>query len=304
MGATLLGVRRSCAAPGLLAVALAASVAQAQAPTRFLAAAGDVATCDGGQQAATAALLDALFPPAMRLSAGVLAVLGDNAYESGSKQEYEACYGPTWGRHKKRTRPAVGNHEYVTPGASGYFDYFGAAAGDPTRGYYSFEHGAWHVVVLNSNCAAIGGCGPGSPQETWLRADLGAHPSACTLAYWHHPRFNSGAVHGNAAFMRDLWQALVDHGVDLALSGHEHLYERFAPLDADGNPHPDGVRSFVVGTGGRALYPFATPQPGSQVRNNTTFGVLWLTLRPDSYDWLFVPAAPGTFSDSGTALCH
>lgn len=287
-----------------LALTLACETMAADGPTRFVAAAGDVATCGSGQQAATAALLDALFPPGMRADAGVLAVLGDNAYEAGTKQEYEVCYHPTWGRHKTRTRPAAGNHEYATPGASGYFDYFGAAAGDPTRGYYSYELGAWHVVVLNSNCDAVGGCEAGSPQEAWLRADLTAHPNLCTLAYWHHPRFNSGAVHGNATFMRDVWQALMDHGVELALAGHEHLYERFAPLDADGAPHPQGVRSFVVGTGGRAFYKFSAPQPGSEARDNRTFGVLWLTLRPDGYDWQFVPAAPGTFSDAGSALCH
>lgn len=288
----------------LLGAAFVAARGAAGAPTRYLAAAGDIATCDGGGQEATAALLDALFPPSMRLDTGLVAVLGDNAYESGSKEEYLACYHPTWGRHKARTRPAVGNHEYVTAGASAYFEYFGAAAGDPARGYYSFDHGAWHVVALNSNCAEVGGCQAGSPQETWLRADLAAHSAACTLAFWHHPRFNSGAVHGDAAFMRDIWQALMDHGADVVLAGHEHLYERFAPLDADGQPDAAGPRSFVVGTGGRALYPFGPPRTGSEARDNTSHGVLWLTLRPEGYDWLFVPAPPGTFSDAGSDLCR
>jgi hypothetical protein len=275
-----------------------------QAPTRFIAAAGDIATCGSGQQAATAAVLDSLLPPTLRLDTALVATLGDNAYETGSKEDYAACYHPTWGRHKARTRPAVGNHEYLTAEAGAYFEYFGAAAGDPARGYYSYDHGAWHVVVLNSNCAAVGGCVAGSPQERWLRADLAAHPRPCTLAYWHHPRYSSGAVHGNALFMSDLWQALMDFGVDLALSGHEHVYERFAPLDADGAPHPAGVRSFVVGTGGRALYRFGPAQPGSQVRDNSSFGVLWLTLRPAGYDWQFVPAPPGAFTDRGSDVCR
>lgn len=290
----------------LLALVLASGVSSrpVEAPTRLVVAAGDIATCPGGQQAATAALVDALVPATTRLSTAVVAVLGDNAYEQGTKDDYLGCYDPSWGRHKARTRPAVGNHEYLTPGAEGYFDYFGAAAGDRDRGYYSYGLGAWHVVVLNSNCGAIGGCQAGSAQETWLRADLAAHPTACTLAYWHHPRFSSGAVHGSNPSLADLWKALVDAGAEVALAGHEHFYERFAPLDAAGNPAPLGLRSFIVGTGGRTLYPFATPLPGSEARDNATFGVLRLTLRPTSYDWQFVPAPPGSFTDSGSAACH
>ncbi len=289
----------------LLGLALLASPAGGQAPTVYMAAAGDIATCGSSTQAATAAVLDALIAPTARRSSIVVAALGDNAYEWGTKEEFQSCYHPTWGRHKARTRPAVGNHEYLTAGASSYFEYFGEAAGDPQTGYYSYDHGAWHVVVLNSNCAEAGGCHAGSAQETWLRADLAAHPAACTLAYWHHPRFSSGSVHGNNAATRDLWQALMDHDADLVLVGHEHDYERFAALDADGTPSAQGLRSFVVGTGGRALSPLTTPPiTGSEARSASAHGVLWLTLRPTSYAWQFVPAAPGTFTDSGSDVCH
>ena len=293
-------------APLALALLLAAGrgAAPAAAPTRFVVAAGDIATCPGGQQAATAALVDGLLPATLRAGAAVVAVLGDNAYERGTKEEYDACYDASWGRHRWRTRPAAGNHEYLTPGADGYFSYFGAAAGDPARGYYSYELGAWHVAVLNSNCAAVGGCEAGSPQAAWLEADLAAHPAACTLAYWHHPRFSSGAVHGSNAALGDIWKILAEAGADVALAGHEHFYERFAPLDGGGTPAAAGLRSFIVGTGGRTLYPFATPLPGSEVRDNQTFGVLFLTLEPGSYDWQFVPALPGTFTDAGSTACH
>lgn len=288
----------------LLAPACCLLSTRAEAVTRYVIAAGDIATCGSGHQADTAALLDALIPPTSRTSTYVVAALGDNAYETGTSQEYQDCYDPAWGRHKARTRPAPGNHEYFTPGATGYFGYFGALAGDPLRGYYSYGLGDWHVVVLNSNCAEVGGCQAGSPQEAWLRADLSAHDNPCVLAYWHHPRFNSGAVHGSAAFMRDLWQTLMDFGADIVLAGHEHLYERFAPKDADGALDPRGPRSFVVGTGGRSLYSFGAPLPGSEARDSSTFGVLRLTLNAGSYSWQFVAAAPGTFSDSGAAACH
>lgn len=290
-------------AAGVLAsIACGSTSTSTPAPTPALfVGAGDIASCVNDNDAATAALLDGLFPAG---ASGVVALFGDNAYDSGSAAEYASCYDPTWGRHKARTRPAAGNHEYVTPGAAGYFGYFGAAAGDPARGYYSYELGAWHVVVLNSNCDAIGGCQTGSPQETWLRQDLADHRTRCALAYWHHPRFCSSAVHGSNAFMHDLWQTLMDGGVDLALSGHDHLYERFAALDADGRADPRGLRSFVVGTGGRSLYSFASPVAGSEVRNASTYGVLKLTLGTDGYSWQFLPVAGQTFTDSGTDTCH
>jgi acid phosphatase type 7 len=230
--------------------------------------------------------------------------LGDNQYDSGTLDEFQQVYNPTWGRLIHRTFPVPGNHEYGTPGASGYFSYFGARAGDPLKGYYSFDVGAWHVVALNSECSSVGGCQPGSAQETWLRADLAAHPAACTLAYWHKPRFSSGGLHPSNAAFQPLWQALYDAQADVVLSGHAHDYERFAPQAPNGAPDDvRGIRQFVVGTGGRNLQVLGTLQPNSEVRQNTSFGVLKLVLHPTSYDWQFLPTAGGTFTDSGSRAC-
>ncbi len=263
-----------------------------------LLAAGDIASCGNDFDEATARLLDS--------QPGLIAALGDNAYESGSAEDFANCYEPTWGRHKARTRPAAGNHEYETPGASGYFNYFGAAAGDPGRGYYSYDYGAWHMVVLNSNCAyAGGGCQAGSPQEQWLRTDLAASSAFCTLAYWHHPRFSS-SDHGSDATFVPFWQALYDYGADVILVGHDHDYERFAPQTADAVADAArGIREFVVGTGGRSHYPIVRPaEPNSEVRNDNTDGILKLTLRAASYDWEFIPEAGKTFTDTGRMPCH
>src|SRR6185369_17671028 len=192
----------------------------------------------------------------------------------------------------------------------GYYDYFNGAgsltgpAGEPGKGYYTFHNGAWRLFALNSNCSAAGGCGVGSPQEVWLKAQLAAHPAPCTLAFWHHPRFSSGE-HGNSTATQALWQDLYDANADVVLVGHDHDYERFAPQDPTGVSDPArGIREFVVGTGGRSHYAIGTPAPNSEVRNSDTFGVLRLTLHPSSYDWKFVPEAGGTFTDSGTGYCH
>jgi len=261
-----------------------------------LVGAGDIAGCAGTGDEATAALLDSI--------PGTVATFGDNVYESGTAEQFTNCYDPSWGRHKARTRPAAGNHDYNTSGASGYFNYFGAAAGDPDQGYYSYDLGAWHLVVINSNCSDVSGCGAGSPQEEWLRADLAAHPVSCTLAYWHHPRFSSGP-HGNSTSMQDIWQALYDYGADVVLNGHDHDYERFAPQDPNGLADPvRGIREFVVGTGGRSHYTISTPIANSEAHNDDTFGVLKLTLHPTGYDWEFIPEAGKTFSDSGSEACH
>jgi 3',5'-cyclic AMP phosphodiesterase CpdA len=253
--------------------------------------AGDIATTGAGD-AATAALLDTI--------AGTVITMGDNSNGTGSAQEFAADYAPTWGRHKARTRPVPGNHDYKTAGAAGYFDYFGPFAGTPGNGWYSYDLGAWHIVALNSNVAHE----VGSAQERWLRADLAASTKTCTLAYWHRPRFTSGARHAPDPGMDPLFRALYDHGVEIVLSGHNHQYERFAPQDPDGQSDPRGVRQFVVGTGGTSHYPFATPQPNSEVRNGDTFGVLRLRLTPNGYDWRFVPEAGKTFTDSGATACH
>ncbi len=273
--------------------ALAAGAAAADDPV--VLAAGDVASCDTAGDEQTADLLDGL--------AGSILAPGDLAYADGSAAEFAQCYGPSWGRHKARTYPAPGNHEYHTANAAGYFDYFGAVAGDPDEGWYSFDLGAWHIVSLNSNCGEIGGCERNSMQGEWLAQDLASHPAVCTLAFWHHPRFSSGDKHGSQEEMSDLWAILDEHDADVILSGHEHLYERFGLQDADGNADGDGIRQFTVGMGGRSHYDFGSALPNSEARNNTTFGVLQLTLHAASYDWEFEPAAGASYSDSGTASC-
>jgi hypothetical protein len=279
--------------------------------TVTVAAAGDIA-CDpasssfnGGSGTATGCHMGATSDLLVGLDPDAVLTLGDNQYENGALAKYQGSYGPSWGRVKGKTKPAPGNHEYLTSGAAGYFGYFGSVAGDPTKGYYSFDLGTWHLISLNSNCSRAGGCGVGSPQEEWLRADLASHPTACSLAYWHHPRFSSGE-HGSHASMTALWQALQDGGAELVLSGHDHDYERFAPQDADGTlDAAHGIRQFVVGTGGKNHYPITGAiVPHSEVRNDDTFGVLELTLRPSGYDWRFLPEAGKTFSDSGSATCH
>jgi acid phosphatase type 7 len=258
--------------------------------------AGDIASCSSSGDEATANLLDGI--------PGTVFTTGDNAYDSGTATEFANCYGPSWGRHKARTKPTVGNHEYQTSGATGYYGYFGAAAGDPDKGYYSYDLGEWHIVALNSMCEQVGGCGENSPMVTWLKEDLAANPTSCTAAIFHHPLFNSGSVHGNNPTMRPSWDALYAAGAEVVLNGHEHLYERFAPQTPGGvADSAQGIREFVVGTGGRGHYSFGTIQPNSQVRHSGTFGVLKLTLHPDSYDWQFVPTS-GTFSDSGGGSCH
>ncbi len=266
-----------------------------------LVGAGDVATCSGTGDEATAALLDAVV--ASDPGATIFAA-GDDAYESGTAAEFAGCYAPSWGRHKARTRPVVGNHDYLTAGAAGYFGYFGAAAGDPAEGYYSFDLGAWHVVVLNSNCNEVGGCKADAPQGRWLTADLAAHPAACTLALWHHPRFTS-AQSGIPPAMLPVWQSLYAAGADLVVNGHDHIYERFAPQDPVGAADPArGIREIVVGTGGRSHDRLLTLRANSEARTATTYGVLKLTLHPTGYDWEFLPVAGQSFRDAGSTACH
>jgi len=261
-----------------------------------LVGAGDISYCGNDNDEATAELLDNI--------GGTVVTLGDNAYTDATSTEYASCYDPTWGRHKARTTPVPGNHEYQTAGAAGYFNYFGAAAGDPTQGYYDYRLGAWHVIVLNSNCSAIGGCGAGSPQEQWLRNVLATSQAECTVALFHHPRFSSGSSHGSNTEMSAFWQALYDYGADVVLNGHEHLYERFGPQRPDGTADAVyGLREFTVGTGGRSSYPFGTPLPNSEVRGRP-YGVLQLALHDTSYSWDFTPVAGQTFTDSGSTACH
>jgi hypothetical protein len=273
-----------------------AAVPPAQAAGAILVGAGDIAECSSSGDAATASLIASI--------PGTVFTLGDNAYDSGTSKQFTNCYGPTWGRFKGRTRPAIGNHEYETNGADGYFDYFGKAAGPRGKGWYSYNAGAWHVVVLNANCDRVR-CDKGSEQERWLRADLSAHNNRCTLAYWHQARFVSDKVHGNHPDLGRFWDALYDYGAELVLSGHAHVYERFAPQTPSGKADPDhGIRQIVVGTGGSSLYRFGSARPNSQVRNASTFGVLKLALHDGSYDWNFIAQRGKSFRDSGHGSCH
>jgi hypothetical protein len=262
-------------------------------PDAVFVGAGDIAQCDSDSHPdLTAALLD--------LISGTVFTAGDNAYPRGSAADFTNCYHPTWGRHLTRTRPTPGNHDYLTPGAAGYYAYFGASAGPPGLGYYSYSLGRWHIIALNSEISAF----PGSAQVEWLRADLTANPTPCALAYFHTPVFGSGS-NGSNPHMQVVWRVLYQFGVDVIVAAHNHSYERFAPQDPDGQSDlAAGIRQFVVGTGGAPLTGFPRIVANSEIRNNTTWGVLRLTLRAGQYDWQFVRAAGGSFSDSGTGSCH
>lgn len=254
--------------------------------------AGDIGDCGRDAKEQTAKLLDAI--------PGTVYTTGDNAYPDGTDADFANCYHDSWGRHRDRTRPTPGNHDYHTTGAEPYYRYFGENAGPAGRGYYSFDLGEWHIIALNSNVSMSAT----SAQVTWLKADLAANTKRCTLAYWHHPRFSSGD-HGNATSTQPLWDVLYAADADVILAGHDHNYERFAPQTPTGAADPlRGIREFVVGTGGRSFYSFGTIKPNSEVRNNNTWGVLKLTLHADRYDWEFVPVAGKTFTDTGTGMCH
>ncbi len=306
-----------CSLPG----SAAAQATSAQAPTKqapaaplpkqdsgpgqtyVLVGAGDIASCKYPEGAEATAKLIEQIP-------GTVFATGDLAYESGTKENFENCYGPTWGRFKDRTHPTLGNHEYNRdPGAGPYFQYWGPLAGPVGKGYYSFDLGIWHVVALNTNCTArdLGGCGPGSPQETWLKEDLAQHPNACIVAFGHHALFSSGLFPKHAIHpeLKPLWQDLYAAHADIVLAGHEHSYERFAPQDPDGRPDPvHGIREFVVGSGGRSHDPLGVLLPNSEVSNMDTFGVIKLTLSNNGYTWEFVPEAGKTFRDAGIGVCH
>jgi hypothetical protein len=241
--------------------------------------------------AATAKLVDSI--------GGTVFTLGDNAYMEGTARQFRECYDPSWGRFKSRTRPSPGNHEYVSPNAAPYFEYFGPNAGPPGFGYYSFDLGAWHIVSLNSEISTE----LNSAQGRWLLSDLAASTASCTLAYWHKPLFSSG-INGDNPHMRPFWRILHEFGAEIILSGHDHLYERFAPQDPDGRfDREAGIRQFIVGTGGVPAYGFLTTKPNSDVRFSG-HGVLKLTLMNDSYQWEFIPVAGARDRDSGSGTCH
>jgi hypothetical protein len=261
-----------------------------------LVGAGDIAECADDDDEATADIVAGI--------PGTVFLAGDNAYERGSLNEYRKCYEPGWGRFLDRTHPAPGNHEYETAGAAGYREYFGTRATPEGTTWYSWDAGDWHVVMIDSDCASIGGCEADSPQGEWLAADLAASEAKCTLAIWHHPRFSSGD-HGNHAFMEPFWQVLYDAGADLVINGHDHDYERFAPQDPTGEPDNErGIREIVVGTGGAGLRPFKAIRANSEVREAKTHGVIRLALGPEGYSWDFVPVAGRAFTDSGSDTCH
>jgi calcineurin-like phosphoesterase family protein len=252
-----------------------------------LIGAGDISSCDNNDDELTAQLLEN--------APGTIISVGDNAYESGTLSEYKNCYDPTWGRFKDRIKPVPGNHEYETSGALGYFQYF-----NNIPSYYAYNLGSWRIYALNSEIDVSAS----SQQVKWLQADLAANLSQCVLAYWHQPRWSSGNHHGSNPSYQTLWQILYEAGAELVINGHEHNYERFAPMNAAGQADPLGLREFVVGTGGRNHYSFGSILPNSQVHDDTSFGVLKLSLHPGSYDWQFVPAAGSTFTDSGSGTCH
>ncbi len=274
-------------------------IAQTQDVT--LVGAADIGGCGPtpAHSQATAALLDSI--------PGMVFVAGDLAYPNGAETEDIRCYDATWGRQRSRTTPAVGVHDFIAPNAQGYFNYFGAIAGDPTKGYYSYNYGAWHVVIINDICtvsAGVNGCTATSAEGQWLQSDLTANPTACTVAIWHQPLYSSTSSAVTTA-MKPFWQILYNAGAELVINGHAHNYERFAPQDPNSNLDvAKGLREFVIGTGGESLQSFTTTASNSEVRNSSTFGVLKLTLHATSYDWQFIPIAGQTFTDSGSQACH
>jgi hypothetical protein len=289
---------------------LSKAVTASTAATAVVAAAGDIA-CDpsdpnyhGGSGTSTACRQKYTSDLLVNGDYDAVLALGDLQYDSGSLSDFNAVYDPTWGRVKSITYPVVGNHEYGQSGASGYFDYFGSRAGARGKGYYSFDLASWHIIAINSNCGQVS-CSANSTQEQWLRADLAAHTNDCTLAMWHHARWSSGHD-GDNTFMQTMWKDLVDGDAEILLSGHSHDYERFGPQDANGNlDTSNGVRQFVVGTGGAFFTGLGTGfDDNSQAHQNDTYGILKLTLNPTSYAWQFVPEAGKSYNDSGTTSCH
>jgi acid phosphatase type 7 len=276
--------------------ALAAGPGVGQTATVTLVGAGDIASCSKNNDSATAKLLGNI--------PGTVFTLGDNVYPSGTITQFANCYDPTWGRHKARTKPTLGNHDYNTNGSSAYFNYFGARAGTRGKGYYSYDRGAWHIVALNSNCDKVGGCGIDSPQGRWLRNDLANNPSRGTLAYFHDPLYASGTG-SNAPEVKPFWNTLYNRGGEVILAGNAHRYERYAKTTPGGARSAKGIRQFIVGTGGEPGGDYNGPDhPDMQVMKRNTPGVLKLNLRADSYAWKFVPVAGETFTDSGTDPCH
>ena len=294
--------------------AVSAADTTQQAPLTVMAV-GDIA-CDpanpdfhGGQGDAKFCQEKATSDLVAQANPNAVLVLGDNQYENATLSGFRQSYDPTWGRFKDITYPVPGNHEYLTPDAAGYFAYFGTRAGNHPGGYYSFNLGSWHIIALNSECTepGVGGCGVGSQQERWLLGDLAANRSPCTLAFWHEPRFTSGRNLNHPA-LQAFWEDLYAYGAAIVLNGHDHIFERFVPQNPRQQADPLGIREFIVGGGGNNHQPaYGTIQPNSVVRDNTTYGVLKLTLGQTSYAWQYLPAQQagnGTFTDKGSGICH
>jgi 3',5'-cyclic AMP phosphodiesterase CpdA len=261
--------------------------------TSTLVGAGDIASCTSGADEKTAAIVAGI--------PGIVFTAGDNVYPDGSSSNYKSCYSPSWGAFKSRTMPVPGNHDYyLNPGAAGYFGYFGGAAGPSGRGYYAYNAGGWRIYALDSELAPSSSAY--ADEYGWLQNDLAANPNQCVLAIWHRPAFSTGP-HGNSARMQKFFQLLYTSGAEIVVNGHDHMYERFVPMDGTGAAHSNGVREFVVGTGGASLYAFKTTNANIAVRNNRSHGVLRLNLSPGGYSWQFIPAT-GTLTDSGSGSCH
>jgi hypothetical protein len=298
-----LGARRSATViiVELLAILLTFGCAPEPPPSppsgNVIVAVGDIASCNSTDDEATAKLVGGI-------KGSTVLTLGDEAYPEGTTKEFDKCYKPAWGRFEDRTKPVPGNHEYNTKGAKGYFNYFGKVAGEPGKGYYSYDLYGWHIVALNSNCEEVG-CGASSPQVRWLETDLAKDAKSCTLAYFHYPLFSSGEYRPGIHEVKPLWEALYAADADVVLHGHDHNYQRFAPQDPNGKADPErGIREFVVGTGGRSHYSIGEPIANSEVANDETYGVLTLAPHPDGYEWRFLPVEGETFTDSGSARCH
>jgi hypothetical protein len=301
---SVLGASLLCAAIASLSRAQSTGSTESDpvVQTAILVGAGDIVGCQDPHGAQATAKLIEKIP-------GTVFTLGDLVYDAATLSQFQNCYGAAWGKFKDRTRPAIGNHEYRQGNAGPYFQYWGAQAGPPGKGYYSYDLGAWHVVVLNTNCDALGqgGCAAGSPQESWLRQDLRDHRGSCIVAYGHHPLFSSGFFRSHAVHpeLKRLWEDLYAAHADLVLAGHEHSYERFAPQDPDGRADPQhGIREIVVGTGGRSHGPLGLVLRNSEVQNFDTYGVLKLTLSPQGYTWEFIPEEGRTFHDAGVGVCQ
>ena len=289
------------AATPTTAVTGAASPVQLSGEPVVMAGAGDISDCGNDGDTITAGLIDGLIAE----NAGTIVfTAGDNVYSDGTAEEFGSCYEETWGRFKDRTRPSPGNHDYNTTDASGYFGYFGQAAGTQGQGYYAYEAGGWQVLALNSNCDEIGGCEEGSPQVQWLQEELASSDAQCTLAYWHHPLFSSGD-HGGDTSVQAIFQALYDDGAELVINGHDHNFERFAPQDPEGMHDPvSGIREFVAGTGGTGNRSIDVIAANSESRFTDAFGVLALSLYSDGYEWEFVSEDGSGFNDVGIEACH